>query len=51
VADSATPIDQLVRVTIVTDGGRGGRGETLCTVMTPEDAASLIKEAKAKRQI
>jgi hypothetical protein len=49
--DQENSIDQPKRVTIVTDGGRGGRGETLCTVMTPEAAASLIEEAKVKRRI
>ncbi len=46
---TADPYDRLERVTIASDGGKGGRGSTNVHYLTPEDAAWLREEAMKRR--
>jgi hypothetical protein len=54
VSDSSTSmglsIDDLERVTIVTDGGVGGRGSTVVVYLTPKDSKELREAAMERRR-
>lgn len=44
-------LDDLERVTIATDGGVGGRGQTAVGYLLPEDAAVIVAELLKRRKL